>query len=247
MRTLADKVRICAANNADLYEAVFRALGLREHRNPFMWWSESPAPPFYSNLTTLDPDAIEPQLKAVKQLSSVLEGPFAVKDGFCRLDLGDVGFKLLFDASWIWADPDRAIDNTGGRMAAGWQRICDADALRAWENAWASDNPTDQRVFPPAILDNPDVAFLGRAATDGFDAGCIVNRSLEVVGLSNVFAKGKDVETVYQDATSATFTYANDLPLVGYEHDDALRAARIAGFEPIGNLRIWLQLSEGTA
>src|SRR5437660_11860432 len=111
MRTLADKVRICAANNADLYEAVFRALGLRGSRDRFMWWSESPAPPYYSNLTTLDPDAIEPQLKTVKQLGSVLEGPFAVEDGFCRLHLNDLGFKLLFSASWIWADPIRAIDH----------------------------------------------------------------------------------------------------------------------------------------
>ncbi|MDX8478831.1 hypothetical protein RFN28_10110 [Mesorhizobium sp. VK24D] len=244
MRTLADKVRICAANNADLYEAVFRALGLREHRNPFIWWSESPAPPYYSNLTTLNPDPIELQLKAIKQLSLALEGPFAVKDGFSRLDLADLGFKLLFSASWVWADPDSAIGDTGGRMAVGWRRICDADALSAWENAWAFDNPSDRRVFPPAILDNPDVAFFGRVTTDGFDAGCIVNRSQEAMGLSNVFAKGNDAETVYRDAANAAFTQANGLPLVGYEHGDALQVARIAGFEPVGDLRIWLQLSK---
>lgn len=177
MRTLADKVRICAANNADLYEAVFRAHGLREQRNPFIWWSESPAPPYYSNMTTLDPDAVELQLKTVEQLRSALEGPFAVKDGFCRLDLADLGFKPLFDASWIWLDSDSAIGKTGGRWAAGWQRVRDADALHAWEDAWTSDNPSDRRMFPPAILDNPDVAFLERATTTGFDAGCIVNRS----------------------------------------------------------------------
>src|SRR5438445_8587254 len=238
MRTLADKVPICAANNADLYEAVLRALGLREYRDPLVWRSESPAPPYYSNLNTLDPDAVELQLEAVKQLISVLEGPFAVKDGFCRLDLVDLGFKLLFGASWIWADKDRVIDNTGGRMAASWQRIGDADALRDWEDAWASNNPSDRRVFPSAILDNPNIAFLGRATTAGFDAGCIVNRSSEAMGLSNVFAKGDDAETVYQDAAIAALTYANDLPLVGYERGDALRAARMAGFEPVGDLRI---------
>lgn len=246
VRTLADKVRICAANNADLYEAVFRAHGLREHRNLFLWWSETPAPPYYSNMTTLDPDAIELQLEAVKHLSSVLDGPFAVKDGFCRLDLADIGFKVLFDASWIWADPDSAIGRTGGGWAAGWRRICDPDALHAWEDAWASDNPTDRRVFPPAILDNPNVAFLGRATTAGFDAGCIVNRSSEAMGLSNVFAKDDDAEPVYQDAANAALTYANGLPLVGYERGAALRAACTVGFESAGNLRIWLQLGEET-
>lgn len=246
MRTLADKVRICATNNADLYEAVFRSLGLREHRNAFLWWSEAPAPPYYSNMTTLDPDAIEHQREAVRQLSSTLEGPFAVKDGFCRLDLADLGFKVLFGASWIWADPDSVIGKTGGRWAAGWQRVCDADALRAWEDAWANDNPSDRRVFPPAILGDPDIAFLGRATNAGFDAGCIVNRSREAMGLSNVFAKGDDAETVYHDAASAAFTYASDLPLVGYEHGDALLASRLAGFVPVGDLRIWLQLGGGT-
>ncbi|KUM28115.1 hypothetical protein AU467_12960 [Mesorhizobium loti] len=248
MRSAADKARVCAANNADLYEAVFRAHGLKRHRNPFLWWSESPAPPYYSNMTTLDPDAIEFQHEAVKQLNSALDGPFAVKDGFCRLDLASLGFKLLFCASWTWANPGRATGGTPGRrMAFGWERIHDPDALRAWEDAWAADNPSDRRVFPPAILDNPDIAFFGCAPADGFDAGYIVNRSPGAVGLSNVFAKGVGAATAYQDATRAAAIYADGLPLVGYEHGDALHAARLAGFEPVGGLRVWLRQSERAA
>ncbi|CDX39518.1 conserved hypothetical protein [Mesorhizobium sp. ORS 3359] len=247
MLAAADKARVCAANNADLYEAVFRAHGLNRQRNPFLWWSESPAPPYYSNMTTLDPDAIEFQHEAVKQLSLTLDGPFAVKDNFCRLDLASLGFKLLFSASWTWANASRAAAGAHSRMAFGWERIRDSDALHAWEDAWAEDNPCDRRVFPPAILGNPDIAFLGRASASGFDAGCIVNRSRGAVGLSNVFAKGGGAATTYRDATRAAAIYADDLPLVGYEHGDALHAARLAGFEPVGNLCVWLRHSERTA
>ena len=246
MRSAAVKARICAANNADLYEAVFRAHGLEQHRNPFLWWSESPAPPYYSNMTTLDPDAVEFQHQAVKQLSSALDGPFAVKDGFCRLDLASLGFKLLFSASWTWADSGRAIGATRSHMASTWQRVRDTDALLAWEEAWAADNLSDRRVFPTAILDNPDIAFFGRASAGGFDAGCIVNRSPEAVGLSNFFANGVAAATAYQDAANVAAVYADDLPLVGYEHGDALHAAVLAGFGPVGGLCVWLRHCEGT-
>ncbi|TIP41225.1 MAG: hypothetical protein E5X77_26435 [Mesorhizobium sp.] len=247
MLAAADKARVCAANNADLYEAVFRAHGLNRQRNPFLWWSESPAPPYYSNMTTLDPGAIECQHEAVKRLSSALDGPFAVKDGFSRLDLASLGFKLLFSASWTWANASRAAAGAHSPMAFGWERVRDPDALHAWEDAWAEDNPRDRRVFPPAILDNPDIAFFGRASACDFDAGCIVNRSPGAVGLSNVFAKGGGAATVYQDATLAAAIYADDLPLVGYEHGDTLHAARLAGFEPVGDLCVWLRHSERAA
>ena len=131
-------------------------------------------------------------------------------------------------------------------MASTWQRVRDTDALLAWEEAWAADNLSDRRVFPTAILDNPDIAFFGRASAGGFDAGCIVNRSPEAVGLSNFFANGVAAATAYQDAANVAAVYADDLPLVGYEHGDALHAAVLAGFAPVGGLCVWLRHCEGT-
>jgi len=81
---------------------------------------------------------------------------------------------------------------------------------------------------------------LGRATENGFDAGCIANRSRGVVGLSNVFSTNEPASAVYEAAAIAASTFAAGLPLVGYELGEALRAARAAGFEAAGALRVWL-------
>lgn len=238
----AAKAAACAANNADLYRAVFRAHGLHDHRNAAMWWSEETAPPYYSNLTTLDPDARETQTEMVERLQSVRGGPFSVKDAFRRLDLEPLGFRLLFEATWIYATSEcmgRSARNA--IMPAAWRRIADPAALEVWEAAWAAGgSPDDGRVFPAAILHDPNVAILGRAAGEGFDAGCIVNLSSHVAGLSNVFSTSGQSPGVFEESASAAAVFAAGLPLVGYERGEDLDSATAAGFEPIGGLRIWL-------
>ena len=151
----ADKSRLCASNNADIYQAVFKAHGLRHHRSEALWWSDEPAPPYYSNLTTLDPDSSDLQLAIVRRLKSDLGRSFSVKDGFRRLDLSVLGFRPLFDATWIWAEPDRIGLGPQNRMPSRWRRISDTASLDAWEGAWAAGgSSTDSRVFLPAILDD---------------------------------------------------------------------------------------------
>ncbi|PDT15300.1 hypothetical protein CO670_18125 [Rhizobium sp. J15] len=47
-RSDEQKVRLCAANNADLYQAIFRAHGLPDQRTGAFWTSDAVAPPYYS-------------------------------------------------------------------------------------------------------------------------------------------------------------------------------------------------------
>ncbi|WP_246647830.1 hypothetical protein [Rhizobium laguerreae] len=101
IRSDAEKARICAANNADLYQAMFRAHGLPDQRTSAFWSSDAIAPPYYSNMTTLDPDATEEQLIEIGRLTDRLGRRPGFKDGFSRLDLVNKGFQLLFSASWI--------------------------------------------------------------------------------------------------------------------------------------------------
>jgi hypothetical protein len=239
MRSKADKARLCAANNADIYQSVFRAHGLKDHRSEAMWRSEETAPPYYSNLTTLDPDASDVQLAAIEELKLDLNRPFSVKDGFRGLDLSRHGFRLLFGATWIWAEPDSL--GPLNSLPAGWRRIGDAASLEAWESAWAAGgSPRDRRVFPKTILDDPAIAILGRVANRGFDAGCVANRSPEVVGLSNVFSTNEPAPVIYETAVIAASAFAPGLPMVGYDRGEALLAARATGFEAVGDLRVWL-------
>jgi hypothetical protein len=235
------KAAACAANNADLYQAVFRAHGLSDHRNAAMWWSEETAPLYYSNLTTLAADAPQAQAEMVERLKSVRGRPFSVKDAFRRLDLEPLGFRRLFEATWIRAEPQRMAQGPDGAMPAGWRRIGDPAALEAWERAWgAGGSPADRCVFPAAILDDPLVAILGRTVGSGFDAGCIVNFSPDVAGMSNVFSTAGRPPGFFEEAASAAAASAPGLPLVGYERGEDLDGALAAGFQPVGGLRVWL-------
>ena len=59
------RARLGAANNADLYEAVFRAHRLGYQRDTALLLTRDSPPPFFSNLIALDPDATRPQYRAI--------------------------------------------------------------------------------------------------------------------------------------------------------------------------------------
>lgn len=239
MKRIADEemASLCAANNADFYEAIFRALKLPSRRDGDLWSSEALAPPYYSNLTTLDPYAQAKQLKAVLRLRAALGRPFSLKDGFCRLDLSDHGFKVLFSAEWIWAEKSDLTITPHPR----WYQIRDSEELARWQEAWKSGgSPTKMHVFTPELLDDEDIAIYGRRADDGFDAGCIVNRSARVVGISNIFHL-EGTGPAFGDAVSvAASAFSAGLPFVGYDRGEALREMKLLGFRSVGNLRVWL-------
>ncbi|MCM2443496.1 hypothetical protein HGO34_27810 [Agrobacterium vitis] len=237
IRSDAEKARICAANNADLYQAVFHSHGLPDQRNNAFWSSDAIAPPYYSNMTTLNPDATEEQLVEIGRLTDRLGRRPGLKDGFSKLELGDKGFQLLFSASWIWAEPH----GISASAPQEWARIRDAAALDCWEHSWKeSGSPTDANVFTPALLSDPDMHIYGRSAGGGFDAGCIVNRSPEAVGISNIFSL-TGTPQAFRDAVSlAAVAFSPDLPLVGYDSGAALDEMTKLGFKSVGQLRIWL-------
>jgi hypothetical protein len=93
-------------------------------------------PRFYPNVVTLSAEAgAAAQLAAVRELVDAGQlGSFAVKDSFASLDLGPLGFHVLFAATWLWRDaalpPPVSVD-TGLR----WATIGEPEALRDWEAA----------------------------------------------------------------------------------------------------------------
>lgn len=224
---------LAAANNADLYGLVFEAHGLGYRREAAVFVSEEDPPPYYGNMLTLQPDASAAQLAEARALRRA-RGSVGVKDGFRRLDLSAEGFDLLFEATWVWAPAERL------QGSGGWERVRDAEALTAWEDAWqAAGSPADRRVFPSSLLSERRIAFLGRPGHDGYDAGCIVNRSDGCIGLSNVFGAPADTE-VHAAAAGAAAELAEGLPVVGYDDGAALEALIGCGFEAVGDLRVWV-------
>lgn len=106
-----------------------------------------------------------------------------------------------------------------------------------------SGSPSDKPVFAPEILSDANVAIFGRQSSDGFNGGCIANRSSDVIGISNIFTgKGAPSATVGAIG-AASSAFGSKLPLVGYENGDALTEMLDLGFDSLAPLRIWIRTS----
>jgi hypothetical protein len=94
----------------------------------------------------------------------------------------------------------------------------------------------------PRLLEDTNVVFVSIVA-DGGIVGGILNRGADVVGLSNLF--GSTVDIVWRNLTAMAAEIFPGLPLVGYERGHELAAARQAGFETVGPLRVWRLRCQG--
>jgi hypothetical protein len=124
--------------------------------------------------------------------------------------------------------------------------VQDADQLVEWEAAWngpsASDlSPPPARVFPPALLADPDIAFIAALIDRRVVAGAIANRTDAVVGLSNVFAPAGAAARFWPGCIGAAMSTFAGLPVVGYERGAELALALDLGFQDVGPLRIWVR------
>ena len=219
--------KLAALDNATLCEAMWRSHGLNVEEGPGCVACVGPAPRFYPNLVTIDPEA-----SADDQVSWIIDrsapGGFVVKDSFQALPLASHGFEPLFQATWI----DRPEDSAPPTTLLNWRSVADDTALRAWETAW-SDGAGHPPLFLASFLRDPRVILL-----DGIDdrgaivAGCVLTKGPRVTGLSNVLGSWPEV-------VGAALRAAAGQHLVGYERGDDLLAATKAGFRRLGELTVW--------
>lgn len=86
---------MAAANNADLYEAIFRAHGTDFKRSNDAFIGREQPPPYYSNLTVLRPDRSDQIVGHLRDIGEICEGGIGFKDSFSEYDLRDQGFRVL--------------------------------------------------------------------------------------------------------------------------------------------------------
>ncbi len=208
--TIAAAVR----NNIAWCDAMCRAHGIVGEADDEAWAWPMRTPPYYPDAVTLRPSASETAL-----LARIDAGPgCSIKDSFCTLRLP--GFEVILEASWVYRTP-------GPARGAEWSTMT-ASQLPEWERAWGGP----LGLFVPALLE--DAQFLAARSDGRITAGAILNRSRDVVGISNVF--GGDWAGA---VATATHLYP-DLALVGYAAGSDLATARRQGFDAIGQLRVWL-------
>ena len=218
-------IALAAHNNAAWCDAVTRCWGGRGRFEADLWINPGEAPPFYPNAVTFT------RAETVPEAIATQRGAFAVKDSFRALDLAPLGFAPLFDATWIWRDPD-PVPRADDRIT--WRIIRDADSLADWEAAWRGDAPALD-LFRPALLGESDHAFIAGSVAERIVAGCVASHAAGVVGISNLFGDANSA------CLAAAMAFAPGLPVVGYESGPELQAMKNLGFQALGPLRVWLR------
>lgn len=234
---------LAAHNNAIWCDTVCRAHGRPGEFHETLWLTRLGTPKFYPDAVTLaGPEAAPVQLEAIASLIDAdRQREWFVKDSFHSLHLSALGFEPLFDAEWValsGARPDVRHNLPEYRSTV----VTGKAGLIAWEQSWAGEevNPgaiSEPRVFMPGLLADTNVVFVSFQGEDGVAGGGILNRGAEVVGLSNLF--GSKIDLIYRSLAAMAGEIFPGLPLVGYEHGKELAAAKLAGFESVGALRIW--------
>ncbi len=210
-----------------------------------IWIMWHPAPPFYPNVITLaDSPATTALIASIRnRIDSRIPDTWAVKDSFCTLDLSPLGFRPLFDATWIGRVPTRErpeVDLPHIR----WQKLHRATELAVWEAAWR-DAPSDTadaispRLFLPPLLMDDTIAIIAAYHHDRIVAGAIAQHTDQVIGLSNVFVSSQHDAALRAGCIAAVMDLFPALPIVGYESGDDLAAFLALGFRELGPLRIW--------
>lgn len=233
MRGMSDQqlVGVAAQNNAEWCDAFCRTHGVVGRFHAHSWFSPVRTPPYYPDAVTLLPDiTIEQVLSGI----DTSEG-CSVKDSFAGLDLAAAGFRSLFRAEWLAREPAEA----RAPSARGWLALTTAEQLGEWEAAWA-ELPEGSGFFRRALLEDETIGVLAGYDGDRIVAGAIANRSMTVIGLSNVFDVAGDLESAWVAGAAAAAALWGEMPTVGYDSGDSLDAAHRAEFVSIGELVVWL-------
>lgn len=110
---------------------------------------------------------------------------------------------------------------------AQWIRCPSGPPVPGWRRASSTD-------FPAALLADRSVAVLARG-----DDRVVAHRGPGVAGLCNFAAD--DPDDAWPGAVAAVSAAFPGVPVVGYEHGDALERALRHGAEPLGPLRVWFR------
>jgi hypothetical protein len=228
-------IRVAARNNAEWCDILCRTHGISGRFDADAWVAPRRTPPFYPDAVTLDPAANEASI--LERIDTVAPG-CSIKDSFAALDLAPFGFEVVHEADWIYREPQAAPSALD--RAVVWTFLEEGIELVAWEAAWDVDG-ADLGLFTPELLSDPSVTILGGYAGTSIVAGAIVNRTGDVVGVSNLFAADGNVDDAWIGCLGYVDTAFAGSPVVGYEAGDELAAAHRQRFGSVGRLRVWLK------
>lgn len=211
------------------HEDIFALHGIGSMLEDGLWSSIGRPPPLHSDAVSVEPGVTADQV--ISRLDGREHAGF--KDSFAAIDASDAGMHILFSATWIHREPDRQPPGSGRRP--GWSVVRSAEELARW-----TARHDTEAVLLPGLLRRGHFSILARYVDGEIVAGAVARLGVGVVDLSNVYAvPGQSVD--WTELAAAVEARYPGRPMVGYESDDALRAAVAGGFEPVGDLRIWVR------
>jgi hypothetical protein len=227
--------RVAARNNAEWCDILCRTHGVPGRFDPDAWVDPQRTPPYYPDAVTLDPTAVDERI--LERVDTLTPG-CSIKDSFATLDLSSFGFEAVHEAEWIHREPlsARNVSDTAMR----WTAVVKESELIAWEAVWDVDG-AHRGLFRPALLYIPSLEILGGYVEGSVVAGAIVNRTRDVVGVSNLFTKVGDLDGAWSGCLGYLDRAFPGSAVVGYETGDELAAAHRQGFVSVGRLRVWLK------
>ncbi|MEV6136432.1 hypothetical protein AB0L63_10290 [Nocardia sp. NPDC051990] len=160
----------------------------------------------------------------------------SIKDSFACLDLSDNGFRVLFDAQWIYRSADRP---PPAAVEPRWTPVTNMAELAVWATAWGRDGQVSG-LFRPELLAEDSVSLLSRWDGVRLVAGAVVHRSESVLGVSNLFYSGIAATDAWAECLSTVARRWPGRAIVGYERGEDLDAAVGHGCNPVGPVRIWI-------
>ncbi len=238
---MKDKIQQAIYNNNGLYEAIFANHQIKFKQTDFIRYSLEQTPPLYSNLVTISkdwkPDDIFGNIDIRYENEKWDE--WSVKDSFGVLDLSEYGFTKLFEAQWIYLEAEK-FKPYGTNGSLHYEIVTTENVLSAWRIAWDSDEQLGKEIFNPKLLNNPKVYFVAGYDGKQIVSGCFVNRTDNILGISNFFAPDKD-NKYWSETISFIFGSIGQRNIVGYERNELADTLQTLGFVVVGDLTVWLK------
>ena len=235
------------ANNIGFYEEIFRSHNIRFFKTNTVFYTPQTALPMTSNIVTRSrgwqPDVHFQQIDTAA-INAGWES-WSITDSFSVLNLSQFGFTRLIDATWLYLEGNafRRSDISSGLR---WDLIKGRRELAAWRLAWNKNeingNVADL-IFAARLLENPRMHSIAGYEGERLVAGCILNRTEPVFGISNFFA-ADDSAATWSDMIEFIRTSVTSNDLVSYEQAPVIdRSLAGLGFEKVGDLTVWIKKS----
>jgi hypothetical protein len=227
MRDQKIKVDQAVENNITWCQLVCDAYGKRSFTTENVWGLHTTAPTYYPELITTKRTSKEIDILEYLKLDHV----GSMKDSYAALQLGPYGYEMLFEAEWIYHPA--FIEQESERYE--WNIVQTETEFKRWTEMTGLENS-----LPSGLLGIDGVKIFYTDSPAGF-AGFIANEAAGVIGISNVFSSETDIVDLWRSIPQAVSKEFPELPLVGYEQGDFLKAAHSSGWASVGPLRVWLR------